>query len=90
MDVDSFEAFFPITSETPASSGTADRSHNDNSARTSAIRTMIAAFWNGWRNEREIQRAVRRLALLDDNTLRDLGIRDRSEIEFTVRFCRIC
>jgi uncharacterized protein YjiS (DUF1127 family) len=51
---------------------------------------MIAAFWNDWRNEREIERAVRRLARLDDNTLRDLGIRDRSEIEFTVQFCRTC
>jgi hypothetical protein len=59
MDVGSFEAFFPITSETPASSGAADRSHNDQRARTSATRAMIAAFWNDWRNEREIERAVR-------------------------------
>ena len=43
-----------------------------------------------WRNEREIRRAVRALAEFDDQTLRDMGIPDRSQVEFTVRFCREC
>ncbi|MDA9399582.1 DUF1127 domain-containing protein [Bradyrhizobium sp. CCBAU 45389] len=42
------------------------------------------------RREREIRRAVAALAELDDRTLRDLGIRSRSEIEWTVRYCHDC
>lgn len=42
------------------------------------------------RREREIGRAVAALRDLDDRTLRDLGIRSRSEIEWTVRYCRDC
>ncbi|OPY98548.1 hypothetical protein A5906_30985 [Bradyrhizobium sacchari] len=42
------------------------------------------------RREREIRRAVDALRELDDRTLRDLGIRCRSEIEWTVRYCRDC
>jgi uncharacterized protein YjiS (DUF1127 family) len=54
----------------------------------SPIGVTIAKLWSHWRDEREIRRAIRELSELDDHTLRDLGIRDRSEIEFTVRFCR--
>ncbi|MBR1127443.1 DUF1127 domain-containing protein [Bradyrhizobium iriomotense] len=42
------------------------------------------------RREREIRRAVAALTELDDRTLRDLGIRGRSEIERTVRYCHDC
>lgn len=42
------------------------------------------------RREREIKRAVAALMELDDRTLRDLGIRGRSEIEWTVRYCHDC
>ena len=54
------------------------------------IKTLMAAPWNHWRNEIEIRRTTRALAEFDDSTLRDLGIPDRSQIEFTVRFCREC
>ncbi|WP_245286981.1 DUF1127 domain-containing protein [Bradyrhizobium sp. Tv2a-2] len=52
------------------------------------IGATIAKLWGHWKDEREIRRAIRELSELDDHTLRDLGIRDRSEIEFTVRFSR--
>ncbi|MCP3397860.1 DUF1127 domain-containing protein [Bradyrhizobium sp. CCGB20] len=42
------------------------------------------------RREREIDRAVAALAKLDDQTLRDLGIQSRSDIEWTVRYCHDC
>jgi uncharacterized protein YjiS (DUF1127 family) len=50
----------------------------------------MSSLWMYWRNEREIKRAVRALAEFEDQTLRDMGIRDRSQVEFTVRFCREC
>jgi uncharacterized protein YjiS (DUF1127 family) len=50
----------------------------------------ISSPWMYWRNEREIKRAVRALTEFEDQTLRDMGIRDRSQVEFTVRFCREC
>lgn len=43
-----------------------------------------------WKNELEVRRATRALAEFDDRTLRNFGIPDRSQIEFTVRFCREC
>jgi uncharacterized protein YjiS (DUF1127 family) len=58
--------------------------------RLRSIKTALAAPWDYWKNEREIQRATRALAGFNDHTLRDLGIPDRSQIEFTVRFCREC
>jgi uncharacterized protein YjiS (DUF1127 family) len=42
------------------------------------------------RRERKIKKAVAALAELDDRTLRDLGIPDRSHIEQTVRYCHDC
>jgi uncharacterized protein YjiS (DUF1127 family) len=42
------------------------------------------------RLEREIKKAVAALAKLDDRTLRDLGIPERSQIEQVVRYCRDC
>jgi uncharacterized protein YjiS (DUF1127 family) len=50
----------------------------------------ISSLWTYWRNEREIKRAVRALTEFEDQTLRDMGILERSHIEFTVRFCREC
>jgi uncharacterized protein YjiS (DUF1127 family) len=56
------------------------------------IRRSARRFWNliagvraHWRREREIKKAVYALAELDDRTLRDMGIRDRCQIERTVR-----
>jgi uncharacterized protein YjiS (DUF1127 family) len=58
-----------------------------------SFRTSLSStpsLWTQWRNEREVKRAVRALAEFDDQTLREMGIRDRSHVEFTVRFCREC
>ena len=48
------------------------------------------ALWAHWRREREIRRAVVALAEFDDRSLRDMGIRSRSEIEQVMRYCRDC
>ena len=48
------------------------------------------SLWTRWKSEREVKRVVRALAGFDDETLREMGIRDRSQVEFTVRFCREC
>jgi uncharacterized protein YjiS (DUF1127 family) len=42
------------------------------------------------KREREIRRAVEALERLDDRTLLGLGIRHRSHIEQTVRYCHDC
>lgn len=59
-------------------------------SRRRSIRTLIATPWSYWRNELEVRRTTRALAEFDDRTLHNLGIPDRSQIEFTVRFCREC
>ena len=51
---------------------------------------MVVTFWKHWRNEREVDRAVAALMKLDDQTLRDIGIPDRSQIRQVVRYCRDC
>jgi uncharacterized protein YjiS (DUF1127 family) len=48
------------------------------------------SLWTRWKIEREVKRAARALAEFDDQTLREMGIGDRSQVEFTVRFCREC
>jgi uncharacterized protein YjiS (DUF1127 family) len=48
------------------------------------------AIWSGWRRERRIRKAVQALAALDDRTLRDIGIADRFQIEWVVRYCHDC
>jgi len=52
--------------------------------------TVIASRWGHWHREREIKKAVARLAELDDRTLRDMGIPHRSQIELIVRCGRAC
>ena len=52
-----------------------------------SLRTMLA---ERGRREREIKKAVAALAKLDDQTLRDIGIPQRSQIEQVVRYCRDC
>jgi uncharacterized protein YjiS (DUF1127 family) len=49
------------------------------------IWNLIAGVRAHWRREREIKKAVYALAEFDDRTLRDMGIRDRYQIERTVR-----
>ncbi|WP_201724287.1 DUF1127 domain-containing protein [Bradyrhizobium centrolobii] len=61
-----------------------------NNDRSQRQLTGTATLCNSRRDELDIRRAVRALAKLDDHTLRDMGIRDRSLIELTVRFCRQC
>jgi uncharacterized protein YjiS (DUF1127 family) len=60
------------------------------SSRRQSPKTLIATPWSYWRNELEVRRTIRALAEFDDRTLHKLGIPDRSQIEFTVRFCREC
>jgi uncharacterized protein YjiS (DUF1127 family) len=52
-----------------------------------SLRTLLAEHA---RREREIKKAVAALAKLDDRTLRDIGIPQRSQIEQVVRYCRDC
>jgi uncharacterized protein YjiS (DUF1127 family) len=56
---------------------------------TSCWETVVT-FWMHGRKEREINRAVAALMNLDDQTLRDIGIPDRSQIKRIVRYCRDC
>jgi uncharacterized protein YjiS (DUF1127 family) len=50
----------------------------------------VATLWIHGRREREIRKSVAALAKLDDRTLRDIGIPQRSLIEQAVRYCRDC
>ena len=52
-----------------------------------SLRTLLAEHG---RREREIKKAVAALTKLDDRTLRDIGIPQRSQIEQVVRYCRDC
>jgi uncharacterized protein YjiS (DUF1127 family) len=47
----------------------------------------VVIRWTRWRREREINRKVAVLADLDDRTLRDIGVPDRSLIRHAAR-CR--
>jgi uncharacterized protein YjiS (DUF1127 family) len=71
-----------------AGSATSARFPDTRRSQRFPIGATIAKLWGHWRDERKIRRAIRELAELDEHTLRDLGIRDRSEIEFTVRLYR--
>jgi hypothetical protein len=51
---------------------------------------VVAADHGSVERERKIRKAVAALERLDDGTLRGLGIRHRSHIEPTVRFCHDC
>jgi hypothetical protein len=48
------------------------------------------ARWSHPRRERETKRAVDALAELDARTLRAMGILDRSQIDWVVRYCHDC
>jgi hypothetical protein len=59
--------------------------------RTIPAGCAVAAADDGSdKREREIRKAVAALERLDDGTLHGLGIRHRSHIEPTVRFCHDC
>jgi uncharacterized protein YjiS (DUF1127 family) len=62
----------------------------DPNRRILSLAAAAGWLWERWRREREIRRAVDALAKLDDRTLRDIGIPDRSQIDRVVRFCRDC
>jgi uncharacterized protein YjiS (DUF1127 family) len=51
---------------------------------------VFDTLWAHWRGERQIRTAIDALAELDDRTLRDMGIPHRSQIEYTIRYCRSC
>ena len=74
-----FEALSP-------DAGLAERSNARNwLARSWSI---IVNRWQHWRREREIKKAVAALVELDDRTLRDIGMPDRSQIEQAARYGR--
>jgi hypothetical protein len=56
---------------------------------TSCWETVVT-FWMRGREERAVNRAVAALMNLDDETLRDIGIPDRSQNKQIVRYCRDC
>jgi uncharacterized protein YjiS (DUF1127 family) len=56
---------------------------------TSCWETVVT-FGMHRRKEREVNRTVAALMNLDDETLRDMGIPDRSQLKQIVRFCRDC
>jgi uncharacterized protein YjiS (DUF1127 family) len=85
---EAFSARTPVAPETTDGSATPERLPRYRRKWASPIGTAVARLWRNWRHENEIRRAIQELATLDDRTLRDLGIRDRSEIEFMVRCCR--
>jgi uncharacterized protein YjiS (DUF1127 family) len=90
MNFCSLDTSSPIAPERTATSVASEPAHKDQRSPLPTIKAAIAALWNYCREERDIRRAVRALARLDDHSLRNIGIRDRSEIELTVRFCRKC
>jgi uncharacterized protein YjiS (DUF1127 family) len=57
---------------------------------TSSAGSLLTMLAERGRREREIKKAVAALAKLDDRTLRDIGIPQRSQIEQVVRYCRDC
>jgi len=58
--------------------------------RTMRAGHAVAASNRSVEREREIRKAVAALERLDDRTLLGLGIRHRSHIEQTVRYCHDC
>jgi hypothetical protein len=58
--------------------------------RTPAGYGVTFAYDSSSKREREIRKAVAALERLDDRTLHGLGIRHRSHIEQTVRYCHDC
>ena len=96
MDAGSFDTSLPTTRSTGRNrkhhageqvrSAASERFSHKHRSRLALIAAAIANVWRYWRSERAIRQAVRELSTLDDHTLRDLGIRDRAEIEYMVRF----
>ena len=87
MDTDAWYSNFSISTSSLRGEVIVDR---DRCGRSSRRAEQVTMPWAHWSKERQIRRAVRALALLDDCTLRGLGILSRSDIEFTVRFCVEC
>jgi uncharacterized protein YjiS (DUF1127 family) len=89
MDTGAYESNFSISTLDPARQVRHDCNRRSRSGIPNPA-SVIIGIWTRWSEERRIMRAVEALTMLDDGTLRDLGIPDRSEIEFTVRFCLEC
>lgn len=58
--------------------------------RPSSLAGTITTPWTHSRREQEIKRAVAALSQYDDQTLSDLGIYRRADIEWVVRYCHDC
>ena len=85
MDTGAYESDFSISTVKAQR-----RASSDGAGRIPSPMSLVLEMWARWSEERRIRRAVEALTLLDDRTLSDLGIPNRSEIEFTVRFCLEC
>lgn len=55
-----------------------------------SCRGRVVTLWKYWRRERKIKKSVAALADFDDQTLFDMGIPRRSQIEQVVRYCHDC
>ena len=55
-----------------------------------SCRGSVVTLWRHWRLERRIKKSVAALADFDDQTLFDMGIPRRSQIEQVVRYCHDC
>jgi uncharacterized protein YjiS (DUF1127 family) len=55
-----------------------------------SYRGRVVILWKYWRRERKIKKSVAALADFDDQTLFDMGIPRRSQIEQVVRYCHDC
>jgi uncharacterized protein YjiS (DUF1127 family) len=55
-----------------------------------SYRGRVVTLWKYWRRERKIKKSVAALADFDDQTLFDMGIPRRSQIEQVVRYCHDC
>ncbi|MEA2911223.1 MAG: hypothetical protein QOJ15_3304 [Bradyrhizobium sp.] len=55
-----------------------------------SCRGSVVTLWRHWRRERKIKKSVAALADFDDQTLFDMGIPRRSQIEQVVRYCHDC
>jgi uncharacterized protein YjiS (DUF1127 family) len=71
-----------------------DRARAANTRRSVILNALtslwkaVAIRWTHWRHEREIEKTIACLAELDDRTLRDIGVTDRSMIWNAARYGR--
>jgi uncharacterized protein YjiS (DUF1127 family) len=81
----------PHTSNVVQSSrAVAPDSHRHSWYWLASLKDAILSFHARRRRERDVRRTVAALSQFNDQTLRDMGIPSRSQIELVVRFCYDC